>query len=532
MIEGRSLPEGTTLRAEVCLVGAGPAGLAAAHQLARSGMDVVLLEAGPASPPEGGEEVPSTRNVGIAYDIATSRAGGVGGSSLRWDIETPLGPDHVRLRELDDLDFEARPGVPRSGWPLARAALRSSYRQAWELFGLRPQEEEQAPDPSSPLQPVAFSFGPASTFTTHLPEVLRHHQRATVVSDARVTGIRTDIDPACVSSLTCSTPDGVHFSIEASAYVLAAGGIENARLLLASQSSHREGIGNGHDQVGRCFMEHPHHLAGLLLGRPPGGEPGWGVIRDQDRQAQERAYRLDPEVVRREELLNVVTQIDRRAITQPLVIHRNRSVDEETADALRETATALRAGRLRRPGRAEAARMARAAPGVGHHLLRQVVTRGGRASGVRRFYNVRMMAEQAPDPESRVRLVAARDSAGVQEAELDWRIGPLDERSISRTVDLVGPALERRFDGRFTRLLPDATPPLLGVGWHHMGTTRMSASPAGGVVDVDGRVHGIGNLYVTGSSVFPTGGSANPTLTIVALALRLADHLAARRAHR
>lgn len=529
LIEGSSLHEGTTLRADVCVVGAGPAGLTTAQQLARSGVDVLLLEAGSASPPEGGQGIASTRNVGMDYDIAASRASGVGGSALRWDVDTPLGPNHVRLRELDDLDFEARPGVTHSGWPFSRATLRDSYRQAWELLGLRPQEEEQAPAVWSPLQPVSFAFGAASTFTTRVPETLRSHHRSTVVSDAQVTDIRTDVDPGCVSSLTCRTKAGVHFSVEARTYVVAAGGIENARLLLTSRSSHSEGIGNGHGLVGRCFMEHPHHVAGLLFGRPPVGEPGWGVIRDQDRQAQERAYRLDPELVRREELLNVVTQIDRRAIGQPLVLHRDRRADEDTTGALRETATALRAGRLRRPSRSEALGMGRAAPAVGRHLLHQVITRGGRAPRVRRFYNVRMMAEQAPNPESRVRLVAARDGAGVQEAELDWRIGPLDGRSINRTVELVGPELERRFDGRFTRLLPEPTPSPLDVGWHHMGTTRMSASPTGGVVDQDGRVHGIGNLYVTGSSIFPTGGYANPTLTIVALALRLADHLAALR---
>ena len=535
LIEGRSLLAGTRLRTDVCLVGAGPAGLVAAQELVRCGIEVVLLEAGSSSPPEGGDAVATTRNVGIDYDVAASRAGGVGGSALRWHVDTPLGPGHVRLRELDDLDFEARPGVPHSGWPISRAALQGCYRSAWEVLGLRPQEDEPAPPGASPLQPVTFTFSPKSRFTTHLPGVLRDDRRATIVSDARVTDIDTDEDPGRVSSLTCSTPEGVRFTVEARSYVLAAGGIENARLLLASRSSHPDGIGNGYDHVGRCFMEHPHHMAGLLLGRPPADERGWGELYEDGGQAFERAYRLDPELVRREELLNVVAQIDRRAITQPLVLHRDGTVDQEATGVLQATATELRAGRVRRPSPTEVRRMARAAPGVGHHLLRQVATRRGRSPRVRRFYNVRMMAEQAPNPESRVRLVAHRDALGVQEAVLDWRTGPLDDRSISRAVDLIAPALERRFEGRFTRLLPhppplpEAMPPRLDVGWHHMGTTRMSASPTGGVVDVDGRVHGVGNLYVTGSSVFPSGGYANPTLTIVALALRLANHLAARR---
>jgi choline dehydrogenase-like flavoprotein len=140
---------------------------------------------------------------------------------------------------------------------------------------------------------------------------------------------------------------------------------------------------------------------------------------------------------------------------------------------------------------------------------------------------VKAMADQEPSPSSRIRLGSARDHRGVPIAELDWRLSERDRWSMSRAQELLAPALSRRLGADVHSLLVDEDLPDLGVGCHHMGTTRMSTSPRHGVVDADCRVHGTDNLYVAGSSVFPTGGTANPTLTIVALADRLASHLAA-----
>ena len=136
--------------------------------------------------------------------------------------------------------------------------------------------------------------------------------------------------------------------------------------------------------------------------------------------------------------------------------------------------------------------------------------------------------EQAPNPASRVRLIEQRDALGMPRVQLEWRLSGLDKRSIRRAHELLARELGRAGLGRLQLMLSEDEhrwPPELGGGRHHMGTTRMHRDPARGVVDPDCRVHGVGNLYVAGSSVFPTVGAANPTLTIVALALRLADHL-------
>jgi choline dehydrogenase-like flavoprotein len=150
-------------------------------------------------------------------------------------------------------------------------------------------------------------------------------------------------------------------------------------------------------------------------------------------------------------------------------------------------------------------------------------------------------AEQAPNPDSRVTLTGERDALGMPRVALDWRLSPIDKRSVRVTMEALDGELRRLDLGTCTPepwLAEDGpdweVDPLISNhpigGFHHMGTTRMAASPRAGVVDADCRVHGVANLYVAGSSVFPTGGWANPTLTIVALALRLADHLGRRRA--
>jgi len=139
-----------------------------------------------------------------------------------------------------------------------------------------------------------------------------------------------------------------------------------------------------------------------------------------------------------------------------------------------------------------------------------------------------LASEQTPNPTSRVTLSATRDALGQRRVRLDWRLVPEDLASVRRVLKLWGASLARSGLGHLRLVSPtrdDPWPGAIGWGNHHMGTTRMAADPTRGVVNAQGRVHGIANLYIAGSSVFPTAGAANPTLTIVALAVRLAEHL-------
>jgi choline dehydrogenase-like flavoprotein len=145
-----------------------------------------------------------------------------------------------------------------------------------------------------------------------------------------------------------------------------------------------------------------------------------------------------------------------------------------------------------------------------------------------RLYVVKNVAEQAPNPDSRVVLSRERDALDCPRVALCWRTSPLDKRTAHRAREIFGEELWRAGAGRLQSSLEGEGKPWparLRGARHHMGTTRMHSDPRRGVVDANCRVHGIANLYVAGSSVFPTSGAANPTLTIVALALRLAGHV-------
>lgn len=515
------------MQTDVCIVGAGPAGLTLANAMAGHGFDVILLEAGSSDPPVGGEDVTSTESVGLEYDLAWSRAQGLGGSSLRWNIETPVGERHLRLRELDAIDFEVRQGVQRSGWPFGKAQLDPHYEEAWQLFGLRRPDGDRSFGET--LECRVLSFGPSATFVHRLAGAVSDHPRVRLLTSTSAVDIRTDEDPGRVSAIRCRTNDGEAFEVRASSFVLAGGGIENARVLLASRSTSPAGLGNHHDQVGRYFMEHPHYLAGVLRGRIR-PLPEWGMVAT-DGQTYETRFGLNPELVAAEGLLDGLFQVYPQPVKRPIVTNPDGTLDQHAMDLLERLELKAGVGGGPPVTRADIMYLGRRGPALTFETVKQILAylaaRRGKVARTGRTFAIEAMAEQEPRAESRVRINDNKlDAVGAPMGELDWQLSALDASSIVRTTELVGQGLAAALGGRFHSTLPrDGIPKVTG-GWHHMGTTRMSTSPQHGVVDVDGKVHGVGNLYVAGSSVFPTSGYANPTLTIVALTLRLGQHLA------
>lgn len=275
--------------------------------------------------------------------------------------------------------------------------------------------------------------------------------------------------------------------LEASAglFVLATGGIENARLLLASDATQRNGLGNDRDLVGRYFMEHPEGTVGvaMLTGRLD--------VADQFAPRDRRIFgvSLSPRIRAQEQLLNAIIELEFGETYRP------ESALGGTPLAIEDAVHRL------------------------DHLASRAPTQSTYSLCIAR-------AEQAPNRASRVTLLGERDALGVRRSRVDWRVGEGDHLSLRRTMQRLARELGANRLGRGAVLLNDERPwQRLHEANHHMGTTRMGRSPETSVVDPDCRLHGVTNLFVAGSSVFPTVGAANPTLTLVALALRLGDRL-------
>ena len=533
--------------ADVCVVGAGPAGLALAGALADAGVRVVLVE--------GGREVRHLGDVLAegqdAYpqdDVTRTRAGGLGGTAGIWSYritnldhqggDPDAGPRGCRYAPMDPVDFEARAEVPHSGWPLTRADLDPWYERAQPVCGLGRYDYSPAgwstaarqplPLPPELVETQMFQFGPASAWTVEALGRLRAADGVRIITGARVGELETDAAGGRVTAVHWRGEDGGSGVVRARCTVLAAGGIENSRLLLLSDRHVRGGLGNGADQVGRCWMEHPLVRGGLLVA--PAGAGLGGLLGLYDAHVSDGSTKvmaklsIAPDLVRAEGLLS----------TSALLLPR----DDVLASPAVQAYTAVRSPSGRRAGLASrAVTAARVLVGARDLLTarRVMATHLGldhngwsTAPGAERVrvFEVLHQTEQSPDPDNRIVLSDATDRFGRRLPVLRWRWTDDDRRRITRSRDLYGQAFARAGLGRMIQTDWDGgRPRMLGGNHHHMGGTRMSAGPRTGVVDADARVHGVTNLFVAGSSVFPAGGSVNPTLTVVALSLRLADHL-------
>jgi choline dehydrogenase-like flavoprotein len=376
-----------------------------------------------------------------------------------------------------------------------------------------------------PFDPARFTtrlwqFSPPTRFGETYRPALAAAPNLRAMLNADVVDILTNEAGSEVAELQVATLDGKRFGVRAPTVVLACGGLENARLLLAARQTINVGLGNQHDNVGRYFMEHPHLAAARVLL----DDPQRVRFYDPDIPA---AHRAGHKVVGCLKLRRKV-----QAEAGLLNCDCNFLVDNVGTSgyaALRRIWNAAERGALPEHlwadlGAALADLDDTAAGLLGRFGVREYLPDHTR-------YFMWSTAEQSPDPASRVVLGDERDALGMPRIKLDWRLNELDRQSLRAVQQTIAQEFGRTGIGRL-RINPWLDEPpaaweMMG-GSHHMGNTRMSATPEQGVVDADCRVHGSANLYIAGSSVFPTGGSANPTLTIVALALRLADHLAER----
>jgi choline dehydrogenase-like flavoprotein len=498
-VDSRTL-DSSGLDADVCIVGAGPAGLTVARALAMRDLRIVLLESGGRSRDPDVQALCDGTTTGDAYaGPGVTRHRQVGGTALIWNtwLGAEMGAKYV---PLDAVDFEAREWLPLSGWPFDKASLDPYYERAQSLCGLGPYiyrgVDWASPDrpllalPSGPLTTDVYQLGPARLFTDVYLQELRQARNVLLCLHATAVDLETDPAGRSVTQVRAARVTGRPLRVRANLFVLAAGGIENARLLLLSNRVRHDSLASESNMVGRCFMEHPRDVACRLTPADPRLLDRCGLYDIHRTAAGVVMGRLTfTDEARRHEQLPAMS-----VTLQP----HPQEFRWRTAESLR---TRLLGARRR-------------------HLSEWFLLprKGSRFDAIELLINM----EQAPDRDNRVTLGTDRDRYNLPKAVIHWRWRELDQRNLARIRAIVVSELERSGIGR---VIIDTSALLDPNAHHHMGTTRMHRDPRLGVVTEEARVHGLSNLFVAGSSVFPTGGFANPTLTIVALALRLAEHL-------
>jgi choline dehydrogenase-like flavoprotein len=437
------------------------------------------------------------------------------------------------------LDFEMREGVPYSGWPFSLSYLEPWYRRAESVLklgsdGYALSDWDIAPsDIPEPFRGPHFvckvaQQAPATRFGREYGPELRQARNLSVYLHANALRFDASENGGAVRQVNVGVlPDG-RFTVRARIYILAAGGIENARLLLLSENDAGIGLGNDHDLVGRFFMLHLEYSGGIIVRTDPyadltfqTGEQGaiynrrLGVNRhfvsyislsnETNRQFKLPNLRVRFQYPRIPEIDALFRLINRTAL------HRLINRADRGADVLHDLASVIRKF-----------------PGIATYIARRMVYGRNKPPVPMASIPLNCTSEQMPNPDSRIGLGKDLDVFGLRKVMVDWQLTAEDKRGMATGNRLLGTELGRGGFGRLQSTVPEDDsewPSDMRGDQHHMGTTRMQRDPAMGVVDENCRVHGVANLYAAGSSVFPTGGTFNPTLTIVALALRLADHI-------
>jgi choline dehydrogenase-like flavoprotein len=515
MIEdARRLPEDTLIETDLAIIGAGAAGITIARELAGTNISICLLESGGLELEQDTQNLYDGENGGRwYYPLDSCRLRYFGGSTNHWG---------GWCRPLTPIDFEARDWIPHSGWPITRADLDPYYLRAQPVTETGPFRydatafwEELIGAKMLPLSlglitTTFFQYSPPTRFGTRYRKDIEQAANVRALLHATVTEIETSEAGTEVTGLRVTTLGGPSFRVRARRYILATGAIENPRLLLLSNRVQPAGVGNTHDLVGRYFMEHPHipSVANLVTSRPEAFNAAYTQHLSLADSIMHSALIPTDALLRRERLQQAVFTVG------VLGVYNAENLTQPATDDELHLRDIFNLQRDLGPPRATDH------PPAGYNDWPPAGSVGASCA-------MGCACEQAPNPESRVTLSEERDALGLRRVRLDWRLSETDKLSLNRILHALAEEFGAQGLGRVRLTLSDDGnwPEEVLGGYHHMGTTRMADSPEHGVVDANCRVHGVANLYIAGSSVFTTGGASNPTLTIVALALRLADHV-------
>jgi len=473
------------LDADICIVGSGAAGITLALQFIRTDKRVVVLEGGVAGITSESQELYHGKTTAngkqLDHYLPSSRIRMFGGSTGHWA---------GYCRPFDAHDFIERDWIPNSGWPISMQDIVPYYEMVSALLEIKPFN--LADDLSIPENRFInnerfyvrnYHMSPPTRFHQTFRAGLKKPENISIIFDANVTNINLSENGQQVSSVEIASLNdkSKKATVTAKQFILATGGVENAKLLLNSNNVHKKGIGNAAGNVGKYFMEHPEYDAPWAMALDMEDAPTRNFLLFQPTM-QLPTLMPTPSFQKEHKLLNASIELRH---------YKPRRLDTE------EFVTAA-------------------------NLFKQLKS----AKENYKTFRAYVRTEMPPLPENKCYLADEKDVFGNQQIALSFSMNEITDHTLSTLAELVGLEVGMNRIGRVnTSYQSGEHKTKVGFGSHHMGTTRMSANPSDGVVDKDCKVHGVDNLYIAGSSVFATSSYANPTFTIVALALRLAKHL-------
>ena len=502
----RHLENNSLIEGDVCIIGAGAAGVSIALDWMNTPFKVILLESGGFEYDDKVQDLNAGKTTGQKYfPLKSTRLRFFGGTTGHWA---------GMCSPYDNIDFIKRDWVPDSGWPISRKELDPFYARAHEKLHLGPYNYDFSywskelpnlnpfPLDNNVIWNKMWQFSQAN-FNVLYKDTLVKSKNVHLYTYATATNLQADPNLSSVSEVTVKNYAGKTHRVRAKHIILACGAIQNARMLLASNSQSPKGLGNNNDMVGRYFMEHIEVAsAELWLLRPfPTDLYSWtyGVTKASAELA------ITEKVQAENRILNGTASM------MPLALARHTKQRMET----------WQDGDPRKSAEQMFSNWAEA---------EKEAAKENKGS-IERAYEFNTRIEQSPNANSRVTLSDEKDELGVPRADLHWELSPLDKKSIRRIYQLI--AQQMGIAGVARVKMKDflidendnSFPATTNGGWHHMGATRMSDNPKTGVVDKNCQVYGINNLYVAGSGCYTTAGAPNPTLTHVALSLRLSDYV-------
>jgi choline dehydrogenase-like flavoprotein len=545
--DARQVTPNSSIACDICVVGAGAAGITLANELQKSGSDVVLLESGGTSIEASTQdlykgEVDDPRTHG-PLDFYRQRR--FGGTTVVWG---------GRCAPFDDIDFASRPYVRYSGWPIGKSDLDLYYLRAHAYCDLGAYAYcvcSALPNGKAQMIPGFQSadvrtdrlwrFSRPTNFAKTFGGVLRRSPNVRVYLHANCLGIHTLENGAVVDHLKVASSPNKRFTVTARKYVLATGGLEVTRLLLISDDVHPTGIGNSSDLLGRFYLSHVSGDLGEILFTPTNGQVVWNYEKTLDQVYCLRFMSISEDKQRHDQLLNFRATLSHPPVGDPrhhngvlsvmylIKRHLAHRIPPEYSKALSGmtplTHVSAHLANVLKDSRNVASF---SSMWVRERLLKARKLPSAMFENESNVYTIHVDAEQSPNPDSRVMLSDTRDAFGMKRLRVKWKLNDADVLSIIKSCHLISQALEHGGTGQMLfdpDLMAAHIQETCSVGSHHIGTTRMGNHPSLGVVDKNCRVYGTRNLFIASSSVFPTSGASNPTLTIVALAIRLADHL-------